>query len=83
MKKTIGYGYKLASESLEAVIDSYMYPRYGDDSHFDLTKKETVQDIKKARARGDIPKSAKVQIFKVTAEVVDHAKKTREKITVT
>lgn len=64
MKKTLGYGFKLAKESLNQAM--FMYNNGG----YLNTKKEVIEEIKKAKKDGDIPKTAKPRIFKLTVEVL-------------
>jgi hypothetical protein len=64
MKKTLGYGFKLSTESIEQSM--FMYYNGG----YLQTKKEVVKEIKKAKKDKDIPKNAKPKIFKVVVEVL-------------
>lgn len=61
MKKLIGYGYKLGSESLLNALEWY-------SSIKDLrkSKAEVLEDIKKDKENGAYSKNARPRIFKVT-----------------
>jgi hypothetical protein len=64
MKKTLGYGFKLSSESFDQALRLYT------PGQWCRNKKEVLADIKIGQQSGDIPKSAKPKIFKVTVEIV-------------
>lgn len=63
MKKTLGYGFKLSSESFLKAIGSYYH---GGD--FVKSKKEVLAEIKQAKKNGDIPKNSKAKVFRVVVE---------------
>ena len=63
MKKTIGYGYKLNSESLKTALEYYP------SNSFSSSIKEVKEEIKVDKKMNTISKNAKIQIFKVVIEV--------------
>lgn len=62
MKKTIGYGYKLSSESITHALNFYS------EGWLAKTKREVLIHIQNDKDMGDIPKNAKPKIFKVVVE---------------
>jgi len=64
MKKTLGYGFKLKSESFEKAL-----ALYGPGGYL-KSKKEVLAEIKLARLQGDIGKNSKPKIFKVSVEIL-------------
>jgi hypothetical protein len=64
MKKTIGYGWKLKSESIGEGMRWFL------PNQWLATKKEAERDIKAARGNFFISMKVKVQIFKVVVEVL-------------
>jgi hypothetical protein len=64
MKKTLGYGFKLANESLTKAFDIYTV------ENLCKNKKEVLEDIKRSKEIGEVSKSAKPQIFRVIVETV-------------
>ena len=64
MKKTLGYGYKLSSESLEEGL-SYFSP-----NSLCKTKKEVLIQIGRNKIYGTYPKNVKFTIFKVVIETI-------------
>jgi hypothetical protein len=66
--KTIGYGYKVASESLSSVLP--MYNEFG----YDKSEKQVMENVEKDRLRGNIGEKEKVTIFKVVIEFIDNEK---------
>lgn len=65
MKKTIGYGFKLASESLEKAMKVYT----SGDGYSD-TLNEAKEDYERAVDRGDLPANSKATFFKVVVETI-------------
>ena len=63
MKKTLGYGWKLKSESIGEGMRWFL------PNQWLATKKEAERDIKAARGN-DIGMKVKAQIFKVVVEVL-------------
>lgn len=61
-KKTIGYGFKLASESWEYALSIY-------EKGFQKSRKEVLVDIKHGKKTGDIGRTAKPRVFKVVVEL--------------
>lgn len=64
MKKKIGYGFKLSSETWEYALSVYK------EGGFCTSKRAVQDDIKRARKSGDVPKKAVPKIFKVTVETL-------------
>jgi hypothetical protein len=63
MKKVIGYGYKLESESIESAL--HQYPK-----GYASSKAKVMEDIEENKRIGSIEKGVKVKIFKVTVETI-------------
>lgn len=63
MKKTLGYGFKLSSESFDDAIKLYC-------GTFLDSKREVKKEIKNAIKNKDIPKTSKPKIFRVIVETV-------------
>ena len=63
MKKIIGYGFKLESESIESAMRQY-------PKGYSQNKDKVKEDIEEGRRLGNIEKDVKVKIFKVTVETV-------------
>ena len=63
MKKVIGYGYKLESESIENALRQYL-------KGYSKDKKKVKEDIEADRCSGSIGKGIKIKIFKVTVETI-------------
>jgi hypothetical protein len=67
MKKTLGYGYKLSSQTLTDAVSMFLpipeqaYAR----------KQDVLAAISQEKAMGRIPMNAKTKIFKVVVEVLD------------
>jgi hypothetical protein len=67
MKKTLGYGYKLPSQTLTDAVSMFLpipeqaYAR----------KQDILMAIAQEKAMGRIPKSTNPKIFKVVVEVLD------------
>lgn len=69
MKKTLGYGYKLARESLNKAMSHYG-PIEGEEHGFHKTKEEVEKAIQFDKKEGSISKKAKPQVFKVVVEII-------------
>lgn len=64
MKKKIGYGFKLSSETWEYALSVYK------EGGFCISKKEVRADIQRGKKSGDIPQKAKPKMFQVIVEVL-------------
>lgn len=62
-KKTLGYGFKLSTETFKLAVAVY-----GRAGGYCKTRKEVLNDIKIGKKSGNIPKNARPVIFKVTVE---------------
>jgi hypothetical protein len=62
--KTIGYGYKVASESLGNALS--LYEEFG----YHKSEKEVMKNIEMDRQNGNIGEKEKVTIFKVAIEFI-------------
>ena len=65
MRKVLGYGFRMEDETIEKAVEVYT-----SSDGLLKNKKEVLNDIVNAKARGDIHKDEKCKIFKVVVETV-------------
>lgn len=63
-RKVTGYGFKMASESWTTALMWYANGSYS------KTKAQAEREAAKAKVNGDVPKSAKLSVFRVVVEEV-------------
>lgn len=62
MKKTLGYGFKLSSESFSKALSFY------DENSLRKSRKAVEKDIEQSKKEGWIGKTARPKIFKIVVE---------------